>query len=150
MSSYRQILYHIIFHTKGNKKTLVLDHSDKLYAYISGIIKNKNCFLYQINGVEDHIHILSDLHPAISLADFLRDIKTASSLWLKNHQEFPDFSGWSDGYGAFTYAYRDKDMIINYIRKQREHHKKENSADEYRRLLIEHEIVIDERFFPLR
>ena len=31
--------------------------------------------LFQINGMEDHIHILSDLHPSIALADYIRDIK---------------------------------------------------------------------------
>ena len=148
MSSHRQILYHVIFHTKDAKNTLNLNQCDELYAYIAGIIKNKNCFLYQINSTEDHLHFLSDLHPSVALADFLRDIKTASSFWLKKHSGFPKFSGWADGYGAFTYAYRDKDMISNYIKNQREHHKNESFIDEYRRLLKEHGIKIDERFFP--
>ena len=148
MSSYRQIIYHIIFHTKVSKSTLSLDYSDELYAYIAGIIKNKNCFLYQINGTEDHLHYLSDLHPSVALADYLRDVKTASSLWLKKHPGFPKFAGWADGYGAFTYAYRDKNMISTYIKNQREHHKKESFIEEYRRLLMEQGIEIDERFFP--
>jgi putative transposase len=83
MSSYRQILYHLIFRTKDSRKSLNQDHSRELYAYILGFIKNKNCFLYRINGVEDHIHILSDLHPTIALSDLLRDLKTSTSIWLK-------------------------------------------------------------------
>ena len=148
MSSYKQIIYHVIFHTKDAKDTLNLDHSDELYAYIAGIIKNKNCFLYQINGTGDHLHFLSDLHPSIALANYLRDIKTASSLWLKKHPGFPKFTGWAGGYGAFTYAYRDKVMISNYIKNQREHHKNESFIEEYRRLLKEQGIEIDERYFP--
>ena len=148
MSSYKQIIYHIIFHTKDARNTLSPGHSEELYSYIAGIIKNKNCFLYQINGVEDHLHFLSDLHPSVALADYLRDIKTSSSAWLKKHPGFPNFSGWSDGYGAFTYAFRDKNMVSNYIKNQREHHKKESFIEEYRRLLKEHGIEIDERFFP--
>ena len=148
MSSYKQIIYQVIFHTKDAKDSLNLDNSEELYAYIAGIIKNKNCFLYQINGTEDHLHFLSDLHPTVALADFLRDIKTASSKWLKNHPGFPKFKGWADGYGAFTYAFRDKEMVSNYIKKQREHHKSENFMEEYRRLLKEHGVEIDERFFP--
>lgn len=148
MSSYKQIMYQVVFHTKDAKSALSLNHSDELYAYIAGIIKNKNCFLYQINGTEDHLHFLSDLHPSVALANYMMDIKTASSLWLKKHPDFPEFSGWSSGYGAFTYAYRDRDMISNYIKNQREHHKKETFIGEYRRLLKEHGIEIDERFFP--
>ena len=148
MSSYRQIIYHVVFHTKDAKNSLSLEHSEELYAYIAGIIKNKNCFLYQINGIEDHLHFLSDLHPKVALATYLRDIKTASSFWLKKHPGFPKFTGWADGYGAFTYAFRDKNMISNYIKNQREHHKNENSIEEFRRLLKEQGLEIDERFFP--
>ena len=148
MSSYRQILYHIIFRTKNGNKTLFQEHIKELYAYIMGIIQNKNCFLYRINGMEEHIHFLSDLHPTIALADYMRDIKTASSLWLKENGNFPEFEGWADGYAALTYAWRDKDMIINYIKNQQEHHKKESFIDEYRRLLEEHGIKIDDRYFP--
>ncbi len=76
MSSFRQILYHIVFRTKYGAKTLPLAESEELYRYIWGIVKNKNGTLLRINGTEDHIHILSDLHPAVSLADYVREIKT--------------------------------------------------------------------------
>jgi len=148
MSGCRQILYHLIFRTKDSRKTLVQEHSVELYAYIMGIIKNKNCFLYRMNGMEDHLHILCDLHPTIALADYMRDLKTSSSIWLKQTGKFPDFEGWADGYAALTYSWRDKEMIVNYIKNQQEHHKKEIFEDELRRLLKEHGIEFDEKHFP--
>ena len=98
MSSYRRILYHLVFRTKNSRKTIVPVHSKELYAYIMGVIRNKNCFLYRINGTENHLHILCDLHPSVALADYMREIKTASSIWLKQSGKFPDFNGWSEGY----------------------------------------------------
>jgi putative transposase len=148
MSSYRQILYHSVFRTKYGHKTIVPEHSRELYAYIMGIITEQNCFLYRINGIEDHLHILSDLHPSIALADFMREIKASSSSWIKKSGKFPKFIGWADGHGAFTYAWRDKDMIANYIKNQQQHHKKETFEEEYRRLLIEHGVDINELYFP--
>ena len=148
MSSYRQILYHLIFRTKDSRKVLVQEHSRELYAYLMGIIKNKNCFLYRINGMEDHLHILSDLHPTIALADYMRDIKTSSSIWLNQSGKFPEFDGWADGYAALTYSWKDKDMIVNYIKNQQEHHKHESFNDELRRLLKENGIEINELYFP--
>jgi putative transposase len=147
MSSYKQILYQIVFSTKYRENTIPNEHCKELYKYIWGIIKNRNCTLYQINGTENHIHILSDLHPTIPLADFIKEIKTASNLWMKSTGLFPDFSYWQNGYGAFTYTYRDKDLIINYIKNQKEHHQNENFEDEYKRMLIEHEIEFDERYY---
>jgi REP-associated tyrosine transposase len=147
LSSYRQIIYQIIFRTKHSQKTLKQEHIEKLFQYIWGIIKNKNCHLYRINGMEEHIHILTDLHPSIALADYIRDIKTASSIWLKASENFPNFIGWADGYAALTYSYRDKDKLINYIKNQQQHHKTESFEAEYRRLLEEYDIIIDERYF---
>ena len=148
MSSYRQHLYHIVFRTKDSKPTINQDKSDQLFAYITGLIKNKDSHLYRINGVEDHIHILTDMHPLIAPANFVKDIKVSSSIWIKGSGLFPTFSGWSDGYGSFTCAFKDLDNLIDYIKNQKEHHKKKTFEEEYRILLEEFGIRIDERYFP--
>jgi len=148
MSSYRQLLYHFVFRTKESLPTIKQDHTDQLYAYITGIIKNKNSHLYRINGIENHLHILTDIHPSLSLADFVREIKVSSSVWMKSSGFFPTFDGWADGYGAFTCSYVDIGKLIDYIKNQEEHHKKKTFEEEYRNLLSESGIKIDERFFP--
>ena len=98
--------------------------------------------------MKEHIHILCDLHPTIALADYLRDMKSSSSSWLKESGKFPEFEGWADGYAALTYGWKDKEMIINYIKNQQEHHKTESFEDELRRLLKEHGIEVNDKFFP--
>jgi REP element-mobilizing transposase RayT len=148
MSSNRQLLYHLVFRTKDSLPTIKQDHTDQLYAYITGIIKNKNSFLYRINGVENHLHILTDLHPSFALADFMREVKTSTSVWMKGSGYFPIFDGWADGYGSFTYSYMDMGRLIDYIKNQQEHHEKKTFEEEYRSLLLESGIKIDERFFP--
>jgi REP element-mobilizing transposase RayT len=146
MNSYRQILYHITFCTYQREDTLPLEHHDELYRYIWGIIKKRNCVLHRINGTENHIHILSDLHPTIALADYIKEIKTASNRWMKESGNFPDFISWAEGYCALTYSYRDKEMLVNYIKKQKEHHQVTGFEDEYRTLLHEAGIEADERY----
>jgi REP element-mobilizing transposase RayT len=146
MSTYKQIFYQIVFGTKNRERTLTEAHCEELYKYIWGVIKKHNCFLYRINGMEEHIHIFSDLNPTISLADYIKDIKVASSLWMKGSGLFPDFKGWQDGYGAFTYSVKEKNIIIDYVKNQKEHHKKESFYDEYRRLLLENGVPFDEKY----
>ncbi len=146
MTSFRQILYHLVIATKNRQPSLTAEHEKALYNYIWGIIKEKKGHLYRINGMEDHIHILTDLHPTIALADFIKDIKVASNKWMKEHGGFPKFDSWAEGYAALTYACRDKAMIINYIKKQKEHHKEENFHDELKRLLEEHGIEFEEKY----
>ena len=148
MSSYRQHLYQLVFGTKNNLLTIKQDNVNELYAYITGIIKHKNSHLYRINGIENHLHILTDMHPSIAPADFLRDIKASSSFWMKNSKLFPSFTGWEEGYGSFTCSYRDVNMLIEYIKNQQEHHKTVSYADDYRNILLEAGIIPDERYFP--
>lgn len=119
MSTYTQILYHIVFSTKNRERTLSADRRPELYKYIWGVIQLKNSHLYRINGVEDHFHILSSLHPSVALSDFVKDIKLASSSWIKNHRVFPRFTHWQEGYGAFTLSIKEKDALIEYIKGQK-------------------------------
>jgi len=147
MAAYRQILYHIVFRTRGSGKTINQEHQADLYKYIWGIVKNKNCILYRINSMEEHIHILSDLHPSVALADYIRDIKISSSKWMKASGFFPDFNGWGIKYCAITCSYKDRDTIITYIKNQQEHHKKESFHNEITRIFREHGIDLDEKWF---
>jgi putative transposase len=148
MSSYRQHLYHIVFRTKESLPTIRQDNVNDLYAYITGIIKHKNSHLYRLNGVENHLHILTDMNPSIAFIEFIKDIKVSTSIWMKNSNFFPTFKGWAVGYGSFTCSFKDIDRLIEYIKNQQEHHKKISFEEEYRKLLQEYGIIPDERFFP--
>lgn len=144
--SYTQIMYHIVFATKGREPTLTKDHREELFRYIRGIIKNSNGHLYRMNGVEDHIHILASLHPSVCLADLVKDIKTGSSKWIKEKNFFPAFSNWQDGYAAFSQSFEDKDALIEYIKNQEEHHRVHSFTEELIRRLDEAGIEYDPKY----
>lgn len=146
MSTYTQILYQLVFTTKDRKNTMSEEGQEKLYRFIWGIIKNKNCHLYRINGTENHIHIVTHIHPMIGPALLIKDIKLATSDLIKEEKLFTAFNGWQDGYGAFTYAFSAKDNLINYVKNQKEHHNIISFRDEYISLLKEHWIEFDEKY----
>ncbi|MDR2169956.1 MAG: IS200/IS605 family transposase [Planctomycetaceae bacterium] len=145
--SYTCLLYHIVFRTKNSRPTIPEAHEKELYAYIMGIVKNKKSTLYRIGGIENHIHLLVDIHPTIALSDFMKDLKEYSSKWLSKNPNFPDFESWAVSFAGFTYGLNDKQMIINYIINQKSHHKTISFEEEYRRFLTENGINIDERYF---
>ena len=148
MSTFTQILYQIVFGTKNKHKTMLPETRKDLYKYINGILVKKTCHVYQINGVEDHLHIITHLHPTVSLASLVKDIKLASDVYLKETGLFPAFDGWQDGYGAFTYSQNSKEKLIEYVKNQEEHHKTVSFRDEYIKFLKEEGIDFDERFVP--
>jgi REP element-mobilizing transposase RayT len=146
MGTYTQLLYQIIFSTKNREKVLQKPGRPALFGYIAGILKNKKCHSYQINGVEDHLHIVTHIHPTVSVAGLVKDIKLASSKCIKRNRLFLDFNGWQTGYGAFTYAYQEKNQLVRYVINQEEHHKKVTFKEELIALLQEHGIEYDERY----
>ena len=146
MSTYTQILYQFVFSTKYRHKVLIKHDREKLFRYINGILHRKKCVLYAINGVEDHLHIATHVHPTIAVSNLIKDIKIASSLWIKKNRYFPGFKEWQIGYGAFTYSIKAKRSLVNYVKNQERHHQKETFRDEYIRILKEHQIGFEERF----
>jgi putative transposase len=139
-------LYQIVFSTKHREQVLEKENRAKLFKYIWGVLNNHNCHLYRINGVEDHLHIVTHLHPSVSLANLVKTIKIASSGFIKDNGIFKSFSAWQEGYGAFTYSIKGKNRLIEYVKNQEEHHKIITFRDEYIELLNEHEIEFDEKY----
>ena len=125
---------------------MIEEDQERLYRFIWGLLKNKNCHLYRINGTENHIHIVTHVHPMLAPALLIKDIKLATSELIKDEKLFPTFNGWQDGYGAFTYAFSAKDNLIEYVKNQKEHHQKISFRDEYISLLKEHRIEFDKKY----
>lgn len=146
MSTYTQILYQLVFSTKQRKKTLLKQRRKELYKDIWGILKNKKCHVYRINGVEDHLHIITHIHPAVALSSLVKDIKLGSSDYIKKQNLFDGFTGWQEGYAAFTYTIKEKRRLIDYVKNQEEHHRKITYKEELIALLKEHEIEYNEKY----
>ena len=147
MSTYTQILYHIVFATKSRNPALHMDRRDDLYKDIWGIINKRDCHLYRIVGIEDHVHLLCSLHPSVALADLVKELKVATASWIKTNNLFPSFEHWQGGYGAFTCSMSSKDRIIEYFKGQEQHHHGETSSNELKRLLAETGIDYDQKYF---
>ena len=141
MSTFTQILYHIVFSTKHRERTLSQTHRPDLFKYIWGVIEGHKSHPYWINGIDDHLHIATHIHPSVALSTLVKNIKLASSSYVDDNRIFKHFDGWQDGYAAFTCSYKDKDRLINYIKNQEEHHKKVSFKEELITLLEEHGIV---------
>ena len=121
-NTYTQILYHVVFSTKERKRAINETREDDLYKYLWGIHKNLKCHLYRIGGVKDHIHILTSLHPTVALSKYIETTKTSSTDWIRREKVYGSWPGWQDGYGAFTVSWPERDDIIEYIKRQNEHH----------------------------
>ena len=145
-SSYTQVNVHLIFHTKSGSSEILEEDLTRVFSYMGGIIRSMSGFAYIVGGRPDHIHILSTLPASRSLADFVRDIKSNTSKWIKSIDScYQDFA-WQDGYGAFSVSESCKEEVIHYIENQQEHHRKLSSQEEFGKFLQKHGISVAEKY----
>jgi len=144
--SLAQILVHIVFSTKHRERIIADAIRDELHAYTGGIIANLSGTLLKAGSVEDHIHLLVAHPRTCSPADFIQEIKTGTSKWIKTKgTRYRDFH-WQLGYGMFSLSPGHRRAAELYLEGQAEHHKTETFQDEYRRLLRKYGIEYDERY----
>ena len=145
--SYTSTMYHIIVRTHRSECTISEEHERDLYAYVMGLVDNVGGKLYRIGGMPDHVHMFLSLPANLSMSDFVQRMKSATSKWLRANPDFPFWDGWSKEYAGFSYSVREKDTVVNYIRNQKEHHRRMTFAEEYRAFLMENGLAVDERYF---
>jgi REP element-mobilizing transposase RayT len=104
---------------------------NELYRVIGSFFRDKGCYVVQVNGIANHIHILVDLHPNISLASAVKELKHDSGMWMRNSGKFPEFKGWCSEYYACSISPKVEGSVAEYICNQKEHHKKRSMEDEF-------------------
>src|SRR5580692_3186887 len=99
--SLANIIVHLVFCTKDRRPLLRDEERGQLHAY-TGILKNHDSPLIEINSVRDHIHILFAQSKNHAPAKIIEQIKSSSSGWIKDqHASYSDFA-WQTGYGEFS------------------------------------------------
>jgi REP element-mobilizing transposase RayT len=144
--TYSQILLHVVFSTKHRQAWIAPEIAERLYPYIGGIVRAENGVLYDIGGIEDHVHVYLRWRPDESVSNLMRTLKSRSSKWI--HETFPALAAfaWQEGYSVFSVSKSQEQAVKNYIVGQAEHHKKEDFKSELLRLLRAHGVELDERF----
>jgi len=143
-STYTSLHYHIVFSTKERRPIIALSWRDSLHACVGGTIRWLGGVAKAVGGVADHVHILAGLKATHCLADFMRELKKATSAWSAEQHE-PDFQ-WQVGYAAFTVSHTHIDAVNGYIAGQEEHHRQLNFMDELVRLLEMNGVKFDPKY----
>jgi len=144
--SLANIIVHLLFSTKGRRPLLRDEERDPLHAYITGILKNLDSPVIEVNSVRDHIHLLFAQSKNHAPAKIVEQVKTSSSVWIKvQNAWYADFA-WQGGYGEFSVSPMHLEAVREYIRNQPEHHRQEDFQTEYRRFCEKNCKPLDERY----
>ena len=130
-NSLINVSLHIIFHVKSTGCEMRSEHLSRIFRYIGGTIRAMGGKAYTIGGMPDHVHILTSLPVTVSLAAFVRNIKSNSSRWIKGLDMCYNRFSWQEGYGAFSVSESMKEAVIAYIDNQARHHQKYTMQEEF-------------------
>ena len=122
------------------------DLRDQMHRYLAGISAKLNCSAIIVGGATDHVHLLANQSRTIALAEWIKELKRASSIWAK--EKTPDWGlfQWQAGYGAFSVSQSLAPRVKQYISSQEEHHRESSFQDEFRELLKRHNVAFDEQY----
>lgn len=144
--SLSNILLHLIFSTKGRHPWLEPGILEKTHAFLASAVRQCDCEAYRVGGVADHVHLAVRFSRTWSVADLVKEIKTASSKWVKEQDDAHHDFAWQNGYGVFSIGMSQKESLLRYIDRQEEHHRTQTFQDEYRAFLAKYHIEYDERY----
>jgi putative transposase len=146
MSTYSQLYIQIVFAVKARQSLIRSDVEERVYKYITGIVKGKGQKLLAINGMPDHVHIFISIGPDCSISDLVREVKKASNAFINENKLASARFQWQEGYGAFSYSHSHIDKVVKYILNQKEHHKTFSFRDEYVDMLKEFKIRYEDKY----
>ena len=144
-STYLSLHYHLVFGTKDRVPLIEAAWRLRLHEYLGGTIRGLGGFPQEVGGVADHVHLLVGLKATRCLADVMRELKKASSVWVHDELGISAFA-WQEGYAAFTVSATAREAVRSYIAKQEDHHRVRSFREEVVEMLEKAEIAYDPKF----
>ena len=122
--SIYNLTYHLVVITKYRRKCINKEVLEDLKEISKRLLSVKGGSVLEVNGEEDHLHILFECPPQVELAKLVNTFKTVSSrLIRKKHSDYlracywkPVF--WSNSYCILSTGGATIETIKRYIESQ--------------------------------
>lgn len=114
--------YHIVFIPKYRRKIIYNQLRKDIQKYIKDLCKWKGVEIIEGHMMADHIHLLVDIPPKISVSSFMGYLKGKSAMMIfERHAnlkyKFGNRHFWAEGYYVSTVSLNEA-TIRKYIREQ--------------------------------
>ena len=135
---FTNIYIHLVWGTKYNRRTLDGDVEpfvhDKLFEY------GRELDLQPLaaEGAWDHVHSFFEWNATVAVADAVQTLKSKIAVkWnepIREGERDAELLDWRVGYGAVSTGYGDVDRVIDYIDRQKERHRDNETWKSFERL----------------
>jgi len=123
---FHQLYYHFTWATHSRETLIDRAWRPQLLEIINDEVKTRGGFPIRHNAMPDHVHLLCRLPPTAVIAEFIGQLKGATS-FRANKEIRPRFKlHWQEGYGVLTMRKVEIENVARYIDRQEEHHRRGN------------------------
>ena len=126
-----KIWIHGILGVKNRENLIKENVENKIHNLIKTQLIDLGCYVEEINGTENHVHILFLLNPQKTISKVFKQTKGSVSHKINSENIIVQKFSWQVGYGAFSVSESNIKTTKAYIKNQKQHHKKMTFQEEY-------------------
>ncbi len=119
---YCQLYYHFVWRTKASTPWITPAIEEQVHRSLWKKGLGLGAQVYAINGMEDHVHMVASLQPALAVAEFVGQVKGYSSNRINQEKILDVRFRWQSEYGAFSFDRKRLPYVIAYVENQKRHH----------------------------
>jgi putative transposase len=135
-----KIWVHVILITKDYAPLIKPLIEPLLYQCLQESLQEQRCICKDLNGTEDHVHLLFLLNPQRTLAEVIKNLKSHSA-YLVNQENLSNIKfAWANEHGAFSVGESFVAKMQDYMQEQKKNHQTETFQQEYDRILKWHSL----------
>jgi putative transposase len=120
---YSEINLHLTWHTKHDAPVLVDTVENRTHHYLRHCaLETPGIIVHELGGTADHVHLAVSIPPTLVIANWIGELKGASSHHINHAICNRQVLAWQDGYGVVSFGTKDLPWIASYVRNQKKHH----------------------------
>jgi putative transposase len=121
---YSEINLHLVWHTKLSRPLLTSDVEPMAWAALrEKAAKLDGVVVHEIGGIATHVHLAVAIEPTVKISELVGELKGYSAHEANRRAGLKQkVLEWQAGYGVLTFGTGDLPWVVEYIRRQKEHH----------------------------
>ncbi|MBI1900448.1 MAG: IS200/IS605 family transposase [Planctomycetia bacterium] len=121
---FHEIYLHMNWHTKNDSPLLTPAVEPLVYEFLRERCRStRGVYFHEIGGTADHVHLVVNIEPFVTISDLIGDLKGACSHEINQQRRFKALE-WQRGFGVVSFGKRQLKWVVEYVQNQKEHHSK--------------------------
>jgi REP element-mobilizing transposase RayT len=116
------VYVHFIWRTYDSQPWILPAIERRVHRCVEAEAKSLECDVLEINGTDDHVHVLLALSATVPIAEVVKRMKGVSSHFFNEVLQPNAHFRWQGHYGAFSVSPYEVETVRAYIRNQKQHH----------------------------